>query len=638
MKITPLIASLITLNISLWGNVPSMPPPTMSPPQGTPVLKEKVNLPEIDIDLSKYVDLRDGLIAHYPFSGNSNDESGNGNHLKSLNTSSVNKPTGIAQLTPDRFNMKDSAYSFDGVDDYMFSDIENRKGDFSLSLWAKAGDIMQSRYRSVINIYDKTGGSKDTCQIHTSGGRYPTYQFFSSNPESFALVTTEWQHLGVSVSGKVIRFYENGERVYSQELEGGEANKFSNIIIGKNRHGGAKYHGSIDDIYVYDRAINDAEITRLFDGGFEDSDGDGLTDEYETGKGRYKAIPGQFSWDEAMHDAKNRGGHLATITSEAEWYALKDALGKVPERYYLGGLEEKTNGVWSWITGEAWKFTKWQNQNNLNRKNWGEQNRLQTYSEIDNGNMQWNDIWDDKTEGNKGYILEYGYYTNPNLADSDGDGHDDAKEVAANTDPNNPFSRPVPNLLAPSDGPGAPPAPDYVSTVTELTERVEELTALVEANNREKARRSGQIHELNATNAALSAQVDELMAKLTASEEKVTSLQSQKEGLVSQVKNLGEDKQNLEYNLSVSNGHLEEAIRVAETPMINGWIYDPIQGWLFTDADTYPLVYGETAQGWFYYEIGSSAPRLFFNYTTEQWEAWDTVPEEGSSQIAQNNN
>ena len=232
MKITPLIASLITLNISLWGNVPSMPPPTMSPPQGTPVLKEKVNLPEIDIDLSKYVDLRDGLIAHYPFSGNSNDESGNGNHLKSLNTSSVNKPTGIAQLTPDRFNMKDSAYSFDGVDDYMFSDIENRKGDFSLSLWAKAGDIMQSRYRSVINIYDKTGGSKDTCQIHTSGGRYPTYQFFSSNPESFALVTTEWQHLGVSVSGKVIRFYENGERVYSQELEGGEANKFSNIIIG----------------------------------------------------------------------------------------------------------------------------------------------------------------------------------------------------------------------------------------------------------------------------------------------------------------------------------------------------------------------------------------------------------------------
>ena len=120
--------------------------------------------------------------------------------------------------------MKNPAYSFDGKESHLFGDIEDRKGDFSIFLWAKAEDIEQSRFRSVINVYDKTPGSKDTCQIHTSGGRYPTYQFFSSNPESFALVTTEWQHIGVTVSGKVIRFYENGEQVYSQELEGGEAN------------------------------------------------------------------------------------------------------------------------------------------------------------------------------------------------------------------------------------------------------------------------------------------------------------------------------------------------------------------------------------------------------------------------------
>ena len=90
------------------------------------------------------------------------------------------------------------------------------------------------------------------------------------------MVTQKWQHLAVSVSFKVIRFYENGEKVYSQELEGGEANQFSNIIIGKNRHGGAKYDGHIDDV-LYNRAINDAEVRGLFDGGLEDSDGDGLT-------------------------------------------------------------------------------------------------------------------------------------------------------------------------------------------------------------------------------------------------------------------------------------------------------------------------------------------------------------------------
>ena len=119
--------------------------------------------------------------------------------------------------------MNESAYLFDGKDDFLFTDIDDRRGDFSLSLWAKANDVEQSRFRSVINIHDKTPGSAATCQIHTSGGRYPTYQLFSSNPESFALVTTEWQHLTVTVSGKVIRFYENGKRVYSQELEGGSS-------------------------------------------------------------------------------------------------------------------------------------------------------------------------------------------------------------------------------------------------------------------------------------------------------------------------------------------------------------------------------------------------------------------------------
>ena len=349
-----------------------------------------------------------------------------------------------AVLSTDRFGMNESAYLFDGKDDFLFTDIDDRKGDFSLSLWAKANDVEQSRFRSVINIHDKTPGSAATCQIHTSGGRYPTYQLFSSNPESFALVTTEWQHLTVTVSGKVIRFYENGKRVYSQELEGGAANKFSNIIIGRNRHGKAIYNGSIDDVYVYNRAINDAEVARLFDGGFEDSDGDGLTDDYETGKGRYQAIKGKMSWDEAMEDAQKRGGHIATITTEAEWHAINRVLGNVPYGYYLGGTDEKTEGVWEWITEEAWNFTKWAKgePNNLFRKQYGDEDHLQTWTATSDGNRLWNDIYDEKNPWSHGYILEFGYYSNPNNADSDGDGYNDGKEVAANTDPNNPLQPP----------------------------------------------------------------------------------------------------------------------------------------------------------------------------------------------------
>ena len=49
------------------------------------------------------------MIAHYPFDGNADDASGNGNHGEVHG----------ATLTKDKFGNADSAYSFDGVDDYI---------------------------------------------------------------------------------------------------------------------------------------------------------------------------------------------------------------------------------------------------------------------------------------------------------------------------------------------------------------------------------------------------------------------------------------------------------------------------------------------------------------------------------------
>ena len=64
-----------------------------------------------------------GLVGWWPFNGNANDESGNGNN------GTVNGAT----LTTDRFGNVNKAYSFDGVNDFLLipSDIT----DFSISLW-----------------------------------------------------------------------------------------------------------------------------------------------------------------------------------------------------------------------------------------------------------------------------------------------------------------------------------------------------------------------------------------------------------------------------------------------------------------------------------------------------------------------
>ena len=58
-----------------------------------------------------HADLSQGLIAYYPFTGNSLDESGNLNHTLS---------TGAA-LTVDRFGQADNAYIFDGVNDTLYA-------------------------------------------------------------------------------------------------------------------------------------------------------------------------------------------------------------------------------------------------------------------------------------------------------------------------------------------------------------------------------------------------------------------------------------------------------------------------------------------------------------------------------------
>ena len=54
-------------------------------------------------------DLEDGLVVHYPFNGNANDESGNRNDGTVYG----------AALSTDRFGVPNSAYDLDGQDDYI---------------------------------------------------------------------------------------------------------------------------------------------------------------------------------------------------------------------------------------------------------------------------------------------------------------------------------------------------------------------------------------------------------------------------------------------------------------------------------------------------------------------------------------
>jgi hypothetical protein len=92
--------------------------------------------------------LSDGLVAYYPFNGNANDASGNGNN-------------GIvvgATLTADRFGNPNSAYSFNGTSDYIRvpnSSSLQLTNDFTLTAW--------------INCQGSTGAAQDILTKHMAG-------------------------------------------------------------------------------------------------------------------------------------------------------------------------------------------------------------------------------------------------------------------------------------------------------------------------------------------------------------------------------------------------------------------------------------------------------------------------------------
>ena len=78
---------------------------------------------------------------------------------------------------------------------------------------------------------------------------------------------------------------------------------------------------------------------------------------------RYERYDYHLTWTEAKQFCENKGGHLATITSEQEQAIIEDLLSGCPFGvYYLGGTDMNQSGNWSWITGEAFTYQHWDPQ------------------------------------------------------------------------------------------------------------------------------------------------------------------------------------------------------------------------------------------------------------------------------------
>ncbi|MBI1839570.1 MAG: hypothetical protein HYR88_01810 [Verrucomicrobia bacterium] len=168
--------------------------------------------------------------------------------------------------------------------------------------------------------------------------------------------------------------------------------------------------------------------TDMFD---SDTDRDGLLDSEETFDLKsYEVVRLGLDWISAKADAEARGGHLAVITSAAEWKKVQDTVGvALLERdLWLGATDAAVEGQWRWVTGEAFTYSNWQSGQPDNLGN-------EDFLIMRAGTGAWADV---SGGAPNWYLLEREntYPTDPNNPDTDGDGLRDGEEVKSfHTDP-----------------------------------------------------------------------------------------------------------------------------------------------------------------------------------------------------------
>jgi hypothetical protein len=224
-----------------------------------------------------WADLSDGLVAYYPFNGNANDESGNGNH-------GISKG-GLVYVN----GVSGQAGKFDGTNTYVdIGDKVDAMGNsITVSAWVKTNNYNQ--YAKIVNKGQTNAGTPKNSGYslrfvppdYTQSGEYELwFGFYDDNDVSayaslpvsklpigqFFLVTGVLNRQG---SNSILELYVNGKLVSNDTAKFTSSNTNIPLAIGalhRASFGSTSeiFDGLIDEIRIYNRAISAEEIQQLY--------------------------------------------------------------------------------------------------------------------------------------------------------------------------------------------------------------------------------------------------------------------------------------------------------------------------------------------------------------------------------------
>lgn len=212
--------------------------------------------------------INNGLVAYYPFNGNANDESGNGNN------GTVNGAT----LTNDRFGNNSRSYSFNRNTNNDISIATNPTinalSNITITAWVNLNSYAaagEGGYNHFVNKSDQANNH----QFVFASNSTQLYFYFGSGNNGFTTNNlpklNQWAHLAVTynydgnVSNSKCKFYINGSLVDTKQTTTGLNQTNHNLRLGAfSNETFNRLDGKLDDVRIYNRALTQEEITYLY--------------------------------------------------------------------------------------------------------------------------------------------------------------------------------------------------------------------------------------------------------------------------------------------------------------------------------------------------------------------------------------
>ena len=199
-----------------------------------------------------------GLVGWWPFNGNANDESGNGNN------GTVNGAT----LTSDRFGNVGKSYSFNGVNQNITkNNFSINSGSLSISFWFKASNInktmriithnwnnSQSSFSTHIDQKSSVYGYLGAVTKDMNNTQYPVWT-------STIINNSDWYFVTLTSNGSIIKFYLNGNLIDSKNTPNLKSSTNTMFFGGDISF---PFEGKLDDIGIWNRALTQIEVTDLY--------------------------------------------------------------------------------------------------------------------------------------------------------------------------------------------------------------------------------------------------------------------------------------------------------------------------------------------------------------------------------------